>query len=262
VPMTDGTYESEQALSKMHRMIRRLIYAKASGFVYASLGGKKLYESYGVMPERCFQSHLCIDNDAFAPTDIPQPKQYDLVFCGRMESEKSPLFTVDVAAEAAKKMGRKIKILFVGSGSQLDHVRQAVCARSDLLEAHFHGFAAQEELPDLYRSASIFLFPTVAGVWGVVANEACAAGLPVLVTPHAGVAGELVLDGQNGFVSELNVGVWAEHVIRLLTQPALLQQFSRRSLSLVRHYNFDAAADGLANACRYAFKPRLALVQA
>ena len=58
----------------------------------------------------------------------------------------------------------------------------------------FHGFAAQRELPDLYRSAKVFLFPTLADVWGVVANEACAAGLPVIVSPHAGVAGELVRD--------------------------------------------------------------------
>lgn len=252
VPMTDGTVESEQSLSKLHKLLRRLIYAKARAYVFASLGGKKLYESYGVKGKECFQSHLCTDNDAYLPCAGSQYKRYDFIFCGRMVPEKSPLFVIEVAAQLARKLDRKVSILFVGSGSQLEEAQAEARRQSDLVDAVFHGFASQTELPALYHSAKIFLFPTVADVWGVVANEACAAGLPVLVTPHAGVAGELVVDGQNGYVCELDAGLWAERAHRLLTQPALLQEFSRQSRLLVDRYSFDAAANGLANACRRA----------
>jgi glycosyltransferase involved in cell wall biosynthesis len=256
IPMTDGTIISEQALSSVHRMIRRIVYARSHAFVSASIGGAKLYESYGIPVERCFQSCLCIDNSAFMPTLQSEQKQYDFIFCGRIEQGKSPLFALHVALEVAKKLRRTVKILFVGSGSEEERIRNAAALQPDLVQAEFHGFAAQKELPSLYQSARIFLFPTLADVWGVVANEACASGLPVIVSPHAGVVGELILDGQNGFVCELDVNLWAERAIQLLTQEDLYRSFSRRSLSLVSQYTFDTAAEGFMNACETALSIR------
>jgi glycosyltransferase involved in cell wall biosynthesis len=252
IPMTDGTYDSEQSLSAVHRAVRRFVYSRSGAFVSASMGGDRLYQSYGIAPGLCFKSCLCIDNDNFTPP-VPMPeKRFDFIFCGRIEPGKGPLFALDVAVEVATRLGRRVGILFVGSGSQEDKVQEAAQRRADLVEAEFHGFAAQGELPGLYRSARIFLFPTLADVWGVVANEACAAGLPALVSPHAGVNGELVRDGQNSFICEMEVDLWAERAIRLLTQPQLLQEFSERSLELVREYTFDNAAQGLLDACHTA----------
>jgi glycosyltransferase involved in cell wall biosynthesis len=104
----------------------------------------------------------------------------------------------------------------------------------------------------LYRSARIFIFPTLWDPWGVVANEACAAGLPILVSPHAGVAGELVLNGENGFICDLDVSLWADRAMLLLTQPDIYRKFSDRSRSLVSKYTFDEASSGIVTACRFA----------
>ena len=250
VPMTDGTDVSEQALSAVHRAVRRFVFARSHAYVSASAGGDRLYQNYGVPASRCFHSCLCVDNAVFSPGQNTEEENFDFIFCGRMEPGKSPLFALNVALAVAKKLGRQIRILFVGSGSQEESVRRAAALQPELLDAQFNGFAAQQELPSLYRSARIFLFPTLGDVWGVVANEACAAGLPVIVSPQAGVAGELVLDGQNGYVCELDIDLWAERAIGLLTQPDLLQNFSARSLALVTEYTFDKAALGLLDACR------------
>jgi glycosyltransferase involved in cell wall biosynthesis len=252
VPMTDGTDVSEQALSTPHKLIRRIVYARSQAFVAASAGGRRLYESYGISARHCFTSCLCIDNKAYLLDPPHEQKRFDFIFCGRIVEAKNPLFALHVAQETAKRLGRKVGILFVGSGSEEEQVKQEVSQYPDLIEAEFNGFAAQEELPSLYRSAHIFLFPTLADVWGVVANEACAAGLPVIVSPHAGVADELVLDGENGFVCELNVGMWAERAVLLLTQPAVYQRFSRNSRALAGEYTFENAALGLLAACRHA----------
>ncbi|HEY0844086.1 MAG TPA: glycosyltransferase family 4 protein [Noviherbaspirillum sp.] len=252
VPLTDGTYQSELGLSRVHKIIRRIVYGRSAAFLSASMGGQRLFESYGARPERCFKSYLCIDNDAYLRTPEPEEKKFDFIFCGRIVPEKGPLFALDVARETARRLGRKTSILFVGSGSEEGRTREAAARMTDRVESHFHGFGLQGQLPALYRSARIFLFPTHADVWGVVANEACAAGLPVIVSPHAGVAGELVLDGENGFVCPLDAGQWAERAASMLTVPQLLEHFSRRSLSLVRLYSFDNAAQGLVDACRFA----------
>jgi glycosyltransferase involved in cell wall biosynthesis len=253
VPMTDGTDVSEESLSTPHKLIRRFVYSRSQAFVAASAGGQRLYESYGIAPEHCFLSCLCIDNETYLVNPPHEQKKYDFIFCGRIVEAKNPLFALHVAQEVARRLGRKVSILFVGSGAQEEDLKSETAQHADTVDAEFNGFAAQHELPALYRSASIFLFPTLADVWGVVANEACAAGLPVIVSPHAGVADELVLDGENGFVCELDVGLWADRAEVLLTQPAVYQRFSRRSRSLVNQYTFETAALGLVDACRHAY---------
>ncbi|WP_151635214.1 glycosyltransferase family 4 protein [Noviherbaspirillum aerium] len=252
IPLTDGTYESELGLSRVHKAIRRIVYGKSKAFLSASMGGQRLFESYGVTSEQCFKSYLCIDNDAYQRTPEYDGKKYDLIFCGRMVPEKGPVFALEVAEAMARRLGRRVSILYAGSGSEEARLKAAAQGKQNLVHAHFHGFAKQGELPGLYRSARLFLFPTHADVWGVVANEACAAGLPVIVTPYAGVAGELVQDGENGYVLDLDVEAWADKAATLLTNVELWESFSRRSLSLVKEYSFDNAALGVVDACRYA----------
>ncbi len=252
VPMTDGTDSSEKSLSGPHKWIRRLIYSRSQAFIAASHGGVRLYQSYGIPANRCFQSCLCIDNAIYDRRAAHENVKYDLVFCGRIVPEKNPMFALDIANGLAEKLGRKIGILFIGSGEQTGELMTEAARNAASIEATFHGHAAQHELPGLYGSARLFLFPTVRDVWGVVANEACAAGLPIIVSPHAGAAGELVVDQDNGFICELDVSQWIERAALLLTDDALYQRFSQRSLALVSRYTFDHAAAGIVDACRYA----------
>jgi glycosyltransferase involved in cell wall biosynthesis len=251
VAMTDGTFDSEQTLSAVHRAIRRFVYARTQAFVAASLGGRKLYASYRISANRCFNSCLCVENSVYLP-ESNQPPRFDLMFCGQIEPRKNPAFALQVAAEVAQRLQRRVRILFVGAGSLELQLKNLARRHSDLVEASFNGFAAQDDLPALYQSARVFLFPSRHDPWGVVANEACAAGLPVLVSPHAGVAGELVLDEQNGFVCELDLGRWADRAVLLLTRPAMYKEFSERSREFVSRYTFDRASDGILSACRLA----------
>ena len=252
VAMTDGSWDSERTLSLAHRLMRRFVFRRTAAFIAASDGGLRLYRYYGVAPERCFYSWLCIDNQAFAPAGAQQ-RPFDFLFCGRMEPAKDPLFALAVARECAYRIGRRTRLLYVGSGSLDAALRQAALDCTEV-DVQFHGFAAQQALPALYQSAQVFLFPTHRDVWGIVANEACAAGLPVLVSPQAGAAGELVLDGCNGYVRELRLPLWADCAQRLLSDAALWQSFSDEGLRRVRGYDFDSAAQGIVDACTYALR--------
>lgn len=252
VSMTDGTQTSEQTLTLLHRAVRRFVFSNSKAFVSASRGGQRLHESYGVPRELCFNSSLCVDNATFRVESGGQEKKFDFIYCGRIEEIKNPLFALDVAVQVAKRLRRKVKMLFVGSGSQQEDVKKEVLLFPGLVEVEFFGHAAQHQLPQLYGSARLLLFPAVRDRWGVVVNEACAAGLPVIASSDAGVAGELVHEGENGFVCRLDVDVWADKAEYLLTQPAVYQRFSEKSIAMVRSYTFDNAAIGLVAACRIA----------
>lgn len=252
VAMTDGTDISERTLGKMHKTIRRLVYGRTQAFVAASEGGFRLFDNYAIARELMYKSCLCINNQAFQAETAECEKQVDFLFSGRLEEVKNPFFAIDVAVTTAKLLGRRLSLLFVGAGSE-EHALWARAAQDqEHVELRFHGFATQAQLPQLYRSARVFLFPTRWDPWGVVANEACAAGLPVIVSPHAGVAGELVRDGSNGYVCPLDVAIWATHAATLLQDEQRYDRFSEASKSVVRDYTYSHAARGIVSACRHA----------
>ena len=260
VPMTDGTLLSERGLGTLHRRLRHWAYGRARAAIAASQGGLALYRSYGVPRSACFQSCLCVANERFRPPIPDPPRPWDYLFCGRLEPGKRPSFALDVALQTSRRLRRKTRLLFVGSGSLAAGLRAQAAEYANEVETGFHGFASQAELPGLYQSAKLFLFPTEADVWGVVANEACAAGLPVMVSPHAGVAGELVVDGSNGYVRELDVDHWADAAAQLLSNERRWHGFAERSLLMVEPYRFDAAAAGIVDACKAAISARAATV--
>jgi glycosyltransferase involved in cell wall biosynthesis len=78
------------------------------------------------------------------------------------------------------------------------------------------------------------------------------AGLPTLISPHAGAAGELIVDGRNGYVRELDPGQWAAACVELLSDPARYATFSREATRQVEPYSFENAARGMAAATRLA----------
>jgi glycosyltransferase involved in cell wall biosynthesis len=62
-----------------------------------------------------------------------------------------------------------------------------------------HGSVPAAALGDVYRGASLLVFPTLCDGFGMVVSEAFAHGLPVLTTTNAGAA-DLVSPGENGLV--------------------------------------------------------------
>ena len=252
IAMTDGTLQSEKSLSALHVYLRRYVYQRAGAFIAASQGGLALYRSYNVSAARCFRSCLAVDNARFQAQKVGTDKEWDFIVSGRLESGKQPEFAMSVALQCAQKLGRRLSLLYVGSGSEEAALRTRAKTLDHQLSVHFHGFASQAELPDLYRSAKIFLFPTRADVWGVVANEACAAGLPVIVSPYAGVVGELVVNEHNGYVRPLDIQAWTDCALKLLENSDRLQAMGERSSLLVKPYSFESAAEGIIEATKAA----------
>jgi glycosyltransferase involved in cell wall biosynthesis len=248
VPVSDAWLRSEASLSWVHRGVRRSVYRTSRAYVGASKKTLELYESYGEHTN-LFLSPLCIDNSRFRTNAGPlREREYDLVFSGNLIDRKLPLFFADVAATLGRKRG-SVAVLVIGDGP-LRRDLEAALAREPSVRATFAGFLQQDELPLSYARGKIFCFPTRNDPWGVVANEACAAGLPVVTCENAGCAGELVIHDRNGYVLPLVIARWADALDQLLSSPTLLERMSVEAQSIVSHFNFDAATEGLMGACR------------
>lgn len=249
VPWTDGTATSEAALTSVHRMVRRHIYPRSAAFIGASEGSSQMYRLYGISDEQIFKARLCANNSIFLAAPVRE-KRYDFIFSGRFVEVKNPLFAIEVVAAVSRKLGRTASIAFIGAGAMEAQMRSAAAAVQ--VDAHFLGFAQQADLPQRYGAARILLFPTRWDPWGVIANEACAAGLPVMVTPMAGAADELVKHECNGFVLPLNVEAWADAAVALLQDAALYEKFSSAARQEVVAYTYESAAREILGAIEYA----------
>jgi 1,2-diacylglycerol 3-alpha-glucosyltransferase len=65
---------------------------------------------------------------------------------------------------------------------------------------HFLGYLSAEEMASVFGLASMFVLASAySEQWGLVVNEAMAAGLPVLVSSICGSAADLVIKGLTGF---------------------------------------------------------------
>lgn len=252
VPMTDGTDISEANLSALHRMVRRFVYARSQAFVASSDGGRRLYRQYGIADDRIHISPLCANTTVDWNRGPPTDPALDLLFSGHLRDSKNPSFFLKVACSAAALLGRRISVGILGAGPLEKGLRAQAAAMADRVDVYFAGHVSQAELPSWFWRARLFLFPSSGDVWGVVANEACHAGLPVIVSPHAGVAGELIRDGVNGYVLPLDVRAWAEVVVRILSSDELREHMSAQARRAVALYNFERAAQGILDASRQA----------
>ena len=95
--------------------------------------------------------------------------------------------------------GSELDLVLLGDGPLRPDLEQQVARLGLASRVHFPGFAQYDELPAWYAMASALVLPSTVEQWGLVVNEAMAAGLPVLVSHHCGCAEVLVEDGRNGW---------------------------------------------------------------
>jgi len=241
---TDGCLKSDRKNTPFHFLLRKAIIPTAVAAVGTSKGSLDLFNLYADFTQRYFNCYLCADNARFAPFR-QQPREYDVMFAGQFIERKLPHFFVDVVTEM-KKIKPDVSAVLLGDGPQ----RQEVTSRLDALGIRYRyaGFLPREELPLVYASARVLLFPTLLDAYGVVANEALAVGTPVICNDEPGAAGEVVLNGVTGYVLPLDAKVWAERAIELLTHPERYRQISDAGFAHVQKYTFEAAAQGLKHA--------------
>lgn len=125
-----------------------------------------------------------------------------VIFVGRLVIEKGPLVLVDAMAEVAKRFP-DAELAFAGSGPLEGELRSRI-ARSGLEgRAHLLGRLDDRRLRDLYSKAWVAAFPSSYEPFGIVALEAMATGVPVVVGNTGGLR-EIVTAGETGLAVEPN----------------------------------------------------------
>ncbi|MBD3293842.1 MAG: glycosyltransferase [Armatimonadia bacterium] len=181
-----------------------------------------LLTGWGVRPDKIKVLYsLYMDFDTYHPQ--PAPKEYDLMFCGRLVGNKG-LFIILDALEILKRERPDARLLVVGRGP-LEHALDRRIRRSGL-SAHVHRIAwvaDTKALAELYRRSRILVCASYNEGGPRVTAEAMACGTPALSTP-VGIMPDLIREGENGFLFQWDPSELASKAKALLTDPALYER--------------------------------------
>jgi glycosyltransferase involved in cell wall biosynthesis len=205
VLMSESTAWDEPRVAWKEAVKRRIVRL----FDAALVGGRpqaNYVAQLGMPPERIFLGYDVVDNAHFAR---PAPAPAEIApWNGR------PFFLASARFIAKKNLPRLLRafaryrelagsdawnLVLLGDGplrAELEALRAQLGLEPHLLVP---GFRQYPELPGWYQAASCFVHASTSEQWGLVVNEAMAAGLPVLVSNRCGCAVDLVQEGVNGF---------------------------------------------------------------
>ncbi len=109
------------------------------------------------------------------------------------------------------------------------------------------GELTRSDLAILYRRASVFLLPSDFDNLSLSIIEAMSFGLPI-VAFNVGGNSELVEDGVNGFLAEINQPqLIPSLVLRVIDNPNLAQKFGEASAKLARRFDISQVAAEVEN---------------
>lgn len=153
-----------------------------------------------------------VDGARFRPAQAPA--RYDLVLAGRLV----PIKRVDVFLQAVSQVARMrpdVRAVIVGDGTlrgELEALAQALGLREHVV------FAGRRDDVETYlQSSRVFVLTSDSEGLPLSIVEAMMCGLPV-VAPDVGDVGDLVRDGENGFlVRERWPDAFAHRLLELLT---------------------------------------------
>ena len=185
---------------------------------------------------------------------LPFEKRVDaIVMLGRFSEEKRYHWVIREVYPRVKREYRGARLYIMGSTGTKSSQRYYEYLRS-LAESlgyrvststrreadvYLVANAPRELINEVLSRAKLLLHATINEHWGIVVAEAMAAGTPVVVHRSGGAWTDLVEEGRRG-LGYTNAEEAARAVLRLMTEPGLLEKLSWAGLEKARSLTLDS----------------------
>jgi hypothetical protein len=196
----DLSQHTEKARGWFRGLLRKFISKNADSFVVLGESGARYIRELGVSNDRIFKVPYATDVARFSIGAARRSSESArrLLYVGQLIERKGlPQFIDALSRWLIANPTQGAELVLAGDGAlrrQLEELALPATLRLTLL-----GKCDYRDMPDVYSQSGIFVFPTLADTWGLVVNEAMAAGLPVLGSLYSQAVEELVEDGWNGW---------------------------------------------------------------
>lgn len=161
-----------------------------------------------------------------------------VLYVGRLTRHKGPDQFLDMAARVLQ-VRPHTHFVFAGSGDQEQHLIERAAELGISSYVHFAGWTSGKDLTRLYRSADLYVLPSVSEPFGITPLESIINGTPVLVSKQSGVSEVLASALKADF---WDVEAMTQKTIAALDYPWLHKQLAAESLNEVRGLTWRKAA--------------------
>lgn len=231
---------------------RRLAHRQDAIIAISQNTADDIVRFFGLPAQRIHLIHNGIDHQRFS-SGLPQEArarvalQYQLqrpffLYVARLEHPgKNHVALISAFEEFKAATHSEWQLVFGGSDWHGAEAIHAAIARSPFArDIRCLGFVPDGALPDLYRSASAFVYPSLYEGFGFPPLEAMACGCPV-ITSTRGSLGEVV--GQAAAIIDPDdIHTIAKQLFILATDPASANRLRAAGLAQARRFDWERTA--------------------
>jgi glycosyltransferase involved in cell wall biosynthesis len=161
-----------------------------------------------------------------------------LLFVGRLATQKN----LPLLIEAISQMEQEVYLDIVGEGEDRAKV-EALIAGYQLQNVLLHGKKTGHELIDLYKSADIFVLPSIKEGISLAMLEALAAGLPVVASDSPEI--RQILNKCGVLIQDPTAANYAKALDTLLSNKDTLQNLKNLSIQKARTYSWESVLEAI-----------------
>ncbi|MBI1374430.1 MAG: glycosyltransferase [Phycisphaera sp.] len=259
VVLMSETTANDRARRWWRRALLRLWMGRYDAALVSGAAATEYLVGLGFPAERISTTYAAVDNAFFErradearrsgdrPCDVPAEAYF--LACGRLIDErKNFVRLIEAHARYVADAGAGAwPLVICGDGEDRAMIERAASTTEGV---SLVGFRQSPDLARYYAHAGGFIHAATREAWGLVVNEAMAAGLPVLVSNRCGCARDLVRNGVNGLTFDPDdVNAMAAAMKRLVAMSAderdAMGQASRR---IIADFSPQRFAEGLVEA--------------
>ena len=191
----------ENGRGSLRKAARRWLARNADSIIVNGESGARYFHQLGTADDRLLRVHQAVDMRALLqlPLERAPESEYSFLHVGTVSERKGVhVLLAGVRDWADANPKTPITLTLVGDGP----LRSKLAAQATPLNltVHWAGSVPYDELPCWYAKGGVLLFPSFGDEWGLVVNEALAAGVPVAGSAYSQAVEELMRDSVNGWV--------------------------------------------------------------
>lgn len=238
IPLSDPAYMPSPGSREAYRLALFLAVLRSKGVIVDSTASREdLVRHLRVIPYRVKTVYLGVDTPE--TRDGYTPSERFILYVGTNRPHKNLPGLVQAYAKARPAL----PLVIAGAmDCRYPEAQRQAEALGLTGRVHFLGHVREDRLEQLYRSASLFVFPSLAEGFGLPALEAMAYGVPVVTSDRPAineVVGEAAIR-----VDPLDTEALAGAIVRVLDDPELAHHLSRAGIDRATLFPWSRTAEG------------------
>jgi len=235
-------------LVPLKKIVLGHFFGLVDAFLAPSEANVQYLLKYGASRRKIRRMPFAVDVRRFRRRDdVPaeSTRRYDFVWAGKFISLKRATDFAGALEEVARRSPRSIRACLVGDGPCRDELEGSLRRLPSNCIVDLPGFVNQREMPATLQAADTLVFTSEREAYGLVATEAAAAGLALVVADNIGCVGDsdVARPGVNALTYKMgDLSGLARAMERLVGDPTLRTRMQQASVEIAATHDFEFAA--------------------